>query len=146
MNSLLNYRLFVRLSIELVLTTVQIKISFQSRGLKTYTTKWKRQLLTHTKGSAKVTRIFAGKISVGLVNKIHTQDRLWHGWWRIQNFIYIKTLQSGKTRCGQVKCYNFSDRSSCEKYKLSLRLILSGLFHCRIQLHVLYIYTVVRYC
>ena len=36
-------------------------------------------------------------------------------WWKIQIFIYIKTLQSGKTWCGLVKCKNLPDRLSCEK-------------------------------
>ena len=52
-------------------------------------------------------------------------------WWKIQIFIYIKTLQSGKTKtlCGLVKCKNLPDRLSCEKYKLSHRLYTNGWYN-----------------
>ena len=43
-------------------------------------------------------------------------------WWKIQIFIYIKTLRSGKTLYGLVRCKNLPDRLSCKKYKLSRRL------------------------
>ena len=73
----------------------------------------------HMSESVKVTRpsVFASKIWVGLVKKNPIV------WRKIQIFIYIKWLQPGKTWCGLVKRINLPGRLSCEKNKLSRRLI-----------------------